>query len=78
MVQSADPRFARAARQPAPADDFPIRAGQAVIGTIQDALGGVSADSELTEISRNEPDLPTNIIDGPFYVTFGNTNVFPL
>ncbi len=78
VVQSADPRFARAARQPAPADDFPIRAGQAVIGTIQDALGGVSADSELTEISRNEPDLPTNIVDGPFYVTFGNTNVFPL
>ncbi len=78
VVTATDPRSVRAARQPVPADKFPIRAGQSLIGDVLDALGGTAADGELTAISRNEPDLPTNVTDGPNMVTFGDSNIFPL
>ncbi len=78
VVLSSDPRAVRAARQPRSSDKFPIRAGQALIGDVLDALGGTAADGELSLISRNDPDLPTNITDGPNMVTFGDTNIFPL
>lgn len=78
VVTPSDARSVRAARQPRPADKFPIRAGQALIGAVLDALGGTAADGELTFISRNEPDRPTNLTDGPFMITFGDSNVFPL
>ena len=78
VVSTTDVRAARAARQPRPSDKFPIRAGQALVGDILDALGGTAADAELTLITRNDPDLPTNIIDGPNLVTFGDCNIFPL
>ena len=42
------------------------------------ALGSSTSDAELTLITRNEPDVPTNIVDGPFMITFGVTNLFPL
>lgn len=77
-VLSTDPRFARAARQPRPSQEAPIRAGQAILSYVISALGGTAADAELTYISRNEPDVPTNITDGPNMVTFGHINVFPL
>lgn len=78
VVSSTDVRAARAARQPRPANKFPIRAGQALISAILDALGGTASDAELSFISRNDPDLPTSIIDGPNLVTFGDINIFPL
>jgi len=78
VIASDDVRFARAARQPRPSVQYPIRAGQAILSVLIDALGGTAADAELTSISRNEPDLPTNVVDGPNLVTFGHTNVFPL
>ena len=78
VVSPSDLRAVRAARQPRPADKYPIRAGQALISYLIDALGGTAADAELTFISRNDPDLPTNITDGPNIVTFGDANIFPL
>lgn len=78
VVSASDSRAVRAARQPSFADEFPIRAGQALVGDVLDALGGTAADIELSVISRNEPDLPTNMTDGPNLITFGDTNVFPL
>lgn len=78
VVLPSDTRAARAARQPRPANKFPIRAGQAIISDLLDALGGTAADIELTSISRNDPDLPTNIIDGPNMVSFGACNIYPL
>lgn len=78
VVQPTDVRAARAARQPRPADRYPIRAGQAIVGDVLDALGGTAADGELTIVSRNEPDLPTNVTDGPNMVTYGDCNIFPL
>lgn len=78
IVPTGDPRFARAARQPRPAQESPIRAGQSILSYVITALGGTAADAELTSISRNEPDLPTNVVDGPNMVTFGHINVYPL
>lgn len=78
VVSPSDSRAVRAARQPSFADSFSIRAGQALVGDVLDALGGTASDIELTVISRNEPDLPTNLTDGPNMITFGDANVFPL
>ena len=78
VVSASDSRSVRAARQPKPSDKFPIRAGQALIGVVLDALGGTAADGQLTVISRNEPDLPTNMTDGSNMITFGDANIFPL
>ena len=78
VVSTTDVRAARAARQPRPATKYPIRAGQSLISAITDSLGGTAADAELSFISRNDPDLPSNIIDGPNMVTYGDCNIFPL
>lgn len=78
VVDSDDVRFARGARQPRPSVEAPIRAGQGLLSYVIQGLGGTAADAELVSISRNEPDLPTNVVDGPNMVTFGHTNVFPL
>lgn len=78
VVTPTATRAARAARQPRPEVEFPIRAGQALISDILAALGGTAGDAELTFISRNEPDLPTNVVDGPNMVTFGDFNITPL
>lgn len=69
---------ARAVRQPRPADQYPIRAGQSLVGVVLDALSGTAADGELSLISKNEPALPTNVTDGPSMITFGHFNIFPL
>jgi hypothetical protein len=68
----------RAARFPAPHERFPYRAGQAIVTRIGDALDGVSPDSTLAYMSRNEPDLPGQIIDGPNMVVLGHLTVLPL
>ena len=78
IVSATDLRFARAFRFPEPAVEFPLRAGQAIISVLVDALSGVAADAELTRISRNEPDLPANVSDGPNIVTLGRVNIYPL
>lgn len=78
VISSSDSRFARAARRPTQAMQFPIRAGQGVLRYLLSGLGGVAADAELSYISRNEPDVPTNVTDGPNMVTFGAMSIFPL
>lgn len=68
--------FARAARQPRPSVSYPQRAGQALINYLGTAIGAV--DAEATIVTRNDPDVPTNIVDGPNMITLGATNIFPL
>jgi uncharacterized phage protein gp47/JayE len=75
---STDPRASRAYRYPPTNERYNSRAGQAIISTIIDALGEAASDASLEEISRNEPDLPGDIIDGPNIVTLGNVAVYPL
>lgn len=78
VLTENDQRFARGARQPRPAVKFPFRAGQPLVSVLTDALGGVATDSELSVISRTEPDVPANVVDGPNMVTLGQVTIYPL
>lgn len=73
-----DPRGARAFRYPSPSQQYPSRAGEAVITWLLEELGGVAPDISLPYISRNTPDLPGDIVDGPNIVTLGEVGVYPL
>jgi hypothetical protein len=73
-----DPRGGRAFRYPTPAQQYPMRAGEAVITRVLESLGGVASDASLPYISVNEPTLPGDIIDGPNIVTLGEVGVYPL
>jgi len=73
-----DPRAARAFRHPAPNIAYTYRAGSAVLTQIINDLSGVATDAELTSISRNDPDLPSQAIDGPNQVILGHASIFPL
>lgn len=73
-----DPRGGRAFRYPPPAQQYPLRAGEAVITRVLESLGGVAPDASLPYISLNEPSLPTDIVDGPNIVTLGEVGVYPL
>jgi hypothetical protein len=78
VVEKFDPRYARAARQPRPAQQSPMRAGQSLLGYVVQALGGSAADAELTSISRTDPDVPTSATAGPNMVVLGQVSVSPL
>ena len=69
---------ARGFRTPVPSDSFPQRAGQIIIPFLIDALGGVASSANLDAITREAPDLPGSISDGPNMVTLGKVNVYPL
>lgn len=75
---AADARGGRAWRYPRPAEAYPYRAGQPILNVLLDALGGASNDAELTLMSRTEPDLPAQVIDGPNQVVLGHLSIFPL
>lgn len=73
-----DHRAARALRFPTPAQQSPSRAGSALLVPLLEVLGGLATSAELTVISRNDPDLPNDIVDGPNIVTLGDVNIHPL
>jgi len=75
---STDSRAARTARYPKPTSYYPYRAGQVVLARLIEALGGATADAELTDISRSEPDLPGDMSDGPNIVVLGHLSIFTL
>ncbi len=78
VVSPTATRASRARRQPAPEVSFPNRAGQAMVSDIIAALGGTAGDAELTSITEQDPDLPSNVIEGPSIITLGHCNAFPL
>jgi hypothetical protein len=78
MIDPESASFVRSARRPLANVRWPQRAGQGILRYLLSGLGGTAADAELTQITRNEPDLPTNVTDGPNMVIFGAINVFPL
>jgi hypothetical protein len=69
---------ARAFRFPVPSDVYPNRAGQAIIPYLVEALGGIASSANLDSISRETPDLPGSISDGPNMVTLGKVNIYAL
>ena len=60
-VEVTDTRFMRAARHPSPDQEFPTRAGQAVIARLDDQLGGALSDAELSFISQAVPTIPSAV-----------------
>lgn len=78
VVADTDTRAERTVRFPATEDEFPIRVTQQVASDVVEALGGVASAGELSNASRNVPDLPVNVTDGPSMVTVGKVNLYPL
>lgn len=68
----------RGFRFPTPSDSFPQIAGQIIIPFLIDALGGIAPSANLDSTTVETPSLPGAISDGPFMVTLGEVNVYPL
>jgi len=75
---TTDTRGSRAFRYPEPTKQYPYRAGQLIVSRMIDAMSGITTDITLTEISKSEPDLPGDIIDGPNMLSLGDFVVYPL
>jgi hypothetical protein len=77
VVSTDDTRYHRAMRFPSTSDQYPSRAGQALISDLITALDNAASDAEVETISRSDPDIPTDLIDGPNQVILGEVNVYP-
>jgi hypothetical protein len=78
LVATTDARWDRAARFPDPAEEWPQRAGQSVIGALQTAVGGGLADGLVTSISATTPGLPTDVVLGPKKLVLGKVGIYDL
>lgn len=78
IYPETDTRYARAARQPRPQDEYPMRAGQALVGVLLNNLGSAAADAQLTWVSQATPAQPNNVSDGPELLVMGHVNLYPL
>jgi hypothetical protein len=72
-----DPRAHRAYRFPRPNEEFPQRAGSAIIARLQDALGASLADASLDEISQSLPTVATDPVDEPNMLVTGDVGIYP-
>jgi len=77
LVSSADPRWARGARKPGSQVRYPMRASTGLATAVASVLGAVARDVELLYLSRNAPDLPGSVSDGPNMLTVGKVTVYP-
>jgi uncharacterized phage protein gp47/JayE len=75
---SSDPRGVSAFRRPPPSEEFPARAGQAIITDISEALGSALADAQLDQITVAVPTVPSDPSDGPELIVIGKLAVYPL
>ncbi len=75
---STDVRAARAYRFPTSSEEYPQRAGAAIVTPVLDALGGAAGDGDLAAISQTVPAVPANITDGPNQLTLGKVGVYDL
>ncbi len=75
---ATDTRGTRAFRRPETTEQYPSRAGQAVITVISDALGAAVADATLVVNTKPSPSIPTDISDGPFQLTIGKFAAYDL
>jgi hypothetical protein len=73
---ATDPRGHRVFRFPEPNEELPQRAGSAVTGVLQDALGGSLTSAALESISLAVPALPAEPIDGPDGLVLGRLGVY--
>lgn len=73
-----DVRATRAFRYPRSSEEYPQRAGAAIITSVLDALGGAAGDGDVAQITETVPDLPANMTDGPKMLTIGDVGVYDL
>ena len=74
---TTDPRSHRAFRFPRPNEEFPQRAGSAIIARLQDALGSVLANAQQPEVTPTIPALPADPIDEPNMLVAGDVGIYP-
>ncbi|MEE9395189.1 MAG: baseplate J/gp47 family protein [Planctomycetota bacterium] len=74
---NTDTRSHRAFRFPRPNEEFPQRAGSAIIAHLQDALGATLADAQQPEVSPTTPTLPTDPVDEPSLLVAGDVGIYP-
>lgn len=77
MVASNDVRFARAYRNPEPAEERPMRAGQQIVSRVSDAFGFALADAFLAYVNPAAPALPPSN-SAPRLLVLGAFGVYPL
>lgn len=73
-----DARADRAARFPDPNEESPSKGGQAIVTTINDALGYVLAAGALFSISQSAPPVPADPVLGPGKLTLGKFAIYDL
>jgi len=78
LVANTDTRFVRAARFPRPDQEYPTRAGQSIISTIDEFLGGALSDAELAYVSKTSPTTPAEhlIVAGPNQLVLGTVGIY--
>ncbi len=75
---SFDERGGRAFRNPVPAEEYPMRAGQGVINVIAEALGSTVGDTTLASIAATVPTTPSDPLTGPSLLVAGKFAAYHL
>ncbi len=75
---ATDVRSPRAHRWPTASEEFPQRAGAAIVTPVLDALGGAAGDGDLAAISQTVPAVPASITSGPNQLTLGKVGIYAL
>lgn len=73
---TTDPRAHRAWRSPSPEQEWPQRAGAAVLTWLLEALGSAVSDTTLELMSVGTPTVPTDPITGPSIITLSKVGVY--
>jgi hypothetical protein len=71
-----DTRAHRALRFPVPSEEWPQRAGAAILNYLLDALGGSLSDTTLESMSLTTPSLPADPTDSARMIIMNNIGVY--
>jgi hypothetical protein len=75
LMPSYDRRYLRAQRQPD--QSFPSKLSTSGLLEYVGAVLGLGVDVQIASVSRTEPDLAANAVDGPCMLVLGNVTVVP-
>ncbi|WP_437759477.1 baseplate J/gp47 family protein [Sorangium sp. So ce1389] len=75
---ASDDRAHRAARFPDPAEEYPYRAGAAIVARLGEALGSAFGDGVLVSMSPATPTVPSEPILGPNLLVAGKVAIYSL
>jgi hypothetical protein len=80
LLAETNPRYVRAKRFPYSDLEYPTRAGQSVIATLDDYLGGALSEGDLEYISKTTPTIPAVFATalGPNLLTLGRVGIYPM